>query len=259
MIGHQVGSGKIIHGDDGAALKVKTSALAIEVRKLNAKISGLLANDSPPDLVLNRHCAECEFQARCRQKAVEKDDLSLLARMTAKERKAFNHRGIFTVTQLSYTFRPRRRPKKLASRRERYYHSLKALAIRERKIHIVGSPALKIDGTAVYLDVEGIPDRVFYYLIGALVQTVEGAMQHSLWADTVHEEKRIWGEFLGVLSRIENPVLVHFGSFEKTFLERMCERHGAPPEGSTPAKAISSTINLLSFFFAQLYFPTHFK
>jgi len=49
-LGREVDSGRIIHGDDGAALKVKTSALAIKVRKLNAKISGLLANDSPPDL-----------------------------------------------------------------------------------------------------------------------------------------------------------------------------------------------------------------
>jgi hypothetical protein len=37
---------------------------------------------------------------------------------------------------------------------------LKALAIREKKIHIVGSPEMKIEGTPVYMDVEGLPDRV---------------------------------------------------------------------------------------------------
>jgi len=36
---------------------------------------------------------------------------------------------------------------------------IKALAIRARKIHIVGSPELKIEGTPVYLDVEGLPDN----------------------------------------------------------------------------------------------------
>jgi hypothetical protein len=61
--------------------------------------------------------------------------------------------GIFT-TQLSYTFRPRRRPKRLRDKREKYHHSLKALAIREKKIPIVSSPELKIEGTPVYLDVE---------------------------------------------------------------------------------------------------------
>ena len=98
---------------------------------------------------------------------MEKDDFSLLAGMSAKERQKLRSKGIFTVTQLSYTFRPRRRPKRLRDKREKYHHSLKALAIREKKIHIVGSPELKIEGTPVYLDVEGLPDRDFYYLIGA--------------------------------------------------------------------------------------------
>ena len=64
-------------------------------------------NPSPPDLVLIPHCAECELQTRCRQKAEEKDDLSLLSGMTEKERRNLHDKGILTVTQLSYTFRPR--------------------------------------------------------------------------------------------------------------------------------------------------------
>ena len=134
-LGREISLGKIIHGDDHATLKVKTSALTSEVRKVTGKIASLLSSHSPPDLILNRHCAECEFRARCRQKAIEKDDLSLLSSMTEKERKKFNSKGIFGVTQLSYTFRPRRRPKRLAGKREKYHHSLKALAIRERKAH----------------------------------------------------------------------------------------------------------------------------
>jgi predicted RecB family nuclease len=139
VLGREVSLGKIIHGDHHATLKVKTSALAGEVRKRVEKMAALLSNPAPPDLVLNRHCAECEFQARCRKIAVEKDDLSLLARMNEKERKKLRSKGISTVTQLSYTFRPRRRPKRMRDKREKYHHSLKALAIREKKIHIVGS------------------------------------------------------------------------------------------------------------------------
>jgi len=257
MLGRKVGPGKIIHGDNQATLKVKFSALAGEVRKLTRKIATMLSSPSPPDLVLNRHCVECEFQARCRQKAIEKDDLSLLSRMTEKERKKFNSKGIFTVTQLSYTFRPRRRPKRLAAKREKYHHSLKALAIRERKIHIVGSPELKIEGTPVFLDVEGLPDRDFYYLIGIRVTTAQGIVQHSLWADCLDEEKRIWTELLGVLSGIENPVLIHYGRFETTFLKQMCQRYGEPPEGSVAFKAIATAVNVLSVIYAQVYFPAY--
>jgi predicted RecB family nuclease len=69
---------------------------------------------------------------------VEKDDLNLLSSMSAKERQKLRSKGIFTVTQLSYTFRPRRRPRRQRDKREKYHHALKALAIREQKIHIVG-------------------------------------------------------------------------------------------------------------------------
>src|SRR6184192_115005 len=171
-----VSLGKIMYGENYATLKVKTSALATDVRKLTDKIGTLLASPSPPDLVLNRHCAEREFQNRCRQKAIEKDDLSLLSGMTEKERTNFNSKGIFTVTQLSHTFRPRRRPQGVRDKRERYHHSLKALAIREKKIHIVGSPEIKIEGTPVYIDVEGLPDRDFYYLIGVRVKAGDSAL-----------------------------------------------------------------------------------
>jgi predicted RecB family nuclease len=257
VFGREVSLGKIIHGDDHATLKVKTSALVGEVRKRIVKVAELLSSPAPPDLVLNRHCAECEFQARCRKIAVEKDDLSLLAGMSAKERQKLRSKGIFTVTQLSYTFRPRRRPNGLRDKRENYHHSLKALAIREKKIHIVGSPELKIEGTPVYLDVEGLPDRDFYYLIGVRIGNGEAAIQHGLWADTAADERKIWREFLGILETIEKPVLIHYGSYETTFLKRMCNRHGDGAVRSSALGAIQKPVNLLSIIFAQIYFPAY--
>jgi predicted RecB family nuclease len=218
MLGKNVSLGKIIYGDHHAVLKVKIPALTGEVLGHIGKITALLSSLSPPDLILNQHCAECEFQTRCRQKATEKDDLNLLSGMTEKERRKFHDKGIFTVTQLSHTFRPRRRPKRLRGRRERYQHSLRALALREKKIHIVGSPEFEITGTPVYLDVEGVPDRDFYYLIGVRVGNSESATYHSFWADSVEDEKRIWAEFLRFIADVPNPALIHYGSYETTFL-----------------------------------------
>ena len=102
VLRREVGLGKIVYGENYATLKVKTSALASEVRKLTDKIGALLASPSPPELVLNRHCAECEFQNRCQPKAIEKDHLSLLSGMTDKERTNFNSKGIFTITPLPH-------------------------------------------------------------------------------------------------------------------------------------------------------------
>lgn len=254
-INRKITAGKIIHGDDHGTLKVKATALANEVRKQLGKIAALLASPRPPDLVLNRHCAECEYQVRCRQQALDKDDLSLLANMSEKERNKLHGKGIFTVTQLSYTFRPRRRSKRLREKREKYHNSLKALAIRENKIHIVGSPELKIEGTPVYLDVEGLPDRDFYYLIGLRIGNGESAVQHSLWADTAGDECNIWRDFLSILETVENPVLIHYGSYETVFLKRMSERYGSPPGGQIVAQVLQSSVNLVSHIFAQIYFP----
>src|SRR5262249_56076412 len=115
-------------------------------------------SEVPPPLVLNKHCPECIFRARCRQAAVEKDDPSLLANMTAKERQKLNDKGIFTVTQLSYTFRPRRRRRFKDSQTFKHEPALKALAIRKDLIHVIGTPTFNIPGGTVFLDLEDVPD-----------------------------------------------------------------------------------------------------
>jgi predicted RecB family nuclease len=140
VLGRKISFGKIIHGDNHASLKVKTDSFKRATEKAIDKVAHLLSAESPPELILNRHCVECEFQQHCRQKAIEKDELSLLARLTDKERRKFRDKGIFTITQLSCTFRPRRRPKRMKEKHEKYHHALKALAIRENKIHVVGNP-----------------------------------------------------------------------------------------------------------------------
>ena len=256
MLGREAGLGKIIHGDDHATIKVKTSASAGEVRERLGEITALLASPTPPDLILNRHCVECEFQASCRKLAVEKDDLSLLAGMSAKERQKLRSKGIFTVNQLSYTFRPHRRPKLMREKKEKYHHALKALAIREKKIHIAGSPEVKIEGTPVYLDVEGLPDRDFYYLIGVRIGNGDSAVQHSLWADTVEDEGKIWRKFLAILETVEKPVLIHYGSYETEFLATLNKRYGSKVQDQPDRAAKLSTLNLVSQLFGEIYFPT---
>ena len=118
-------------------------------------------------------------------------------------------------------------------------------------------PVLRVDGTAVYFDVEGLPDRDLYYLIGVSFGGAQGNTHHSLWADGAADEERIWRSFLNILAGVDRPVLIHYGSFETTFLRKMCERYGAPPKESAAAAAISTSVNVLSLIFAQVYFPTY--
>ena len=256
-LGTKTGMAKIVHGEKQATLSVNASALSRAVHRKVSQVASLLSAASSPDTVVNRHCPECGFHERCRKDVVGKDDLSLLSNLTGKERARYRNKGIFTVSQLAYTFRPRRRSKRLAARPERYHHALKALAIRERKIHVVGKPELPMDGTPVFLDVEGLPDRDFYYLVGVRVEVSGGAVHRSLWADSPADEKQIWEEFLDILSEADRPMLLHYGSFEKTFLKKMCERHGGPPEPSATATAIASSTNVLAVIYARIYFPAY--
>jgi hypothetical protein len=143
LLGREVGLGKIVHGDNRATLKVNTSALISEVRRVTEKIGALLSSNSPPELILNRHCPECEFQNQCNQKAVQKDELSLLSGITETERQSHRSKGIFTVTQLSYTFRPRRAPKRAKNPATPHHFALQALAIRENTDFFTGYDSLK--------------------------------------------------------------------------------------------------------------------
>jgi hypothetical protein len=113
-------------------------------------------------------------------------------------------------------------------------------------------------GPPVYLDVEGIPDRNFYYLIGLRIKNGDAFVQYSFWADGVSEERTIWISLLQTLGTIENPQIIHYGSYETVFLKRMEERYSDTLEN--PAflnQVVGQSVNLLSVVYAYIYFPTY--
>jgi predicted RecB family nuclease len=255
-LGRKVDLGKIIHGDDRVALKVKTDPLDSDLRKITAKIATLLSGQAPPDLVLNRHCAECEFQKQCRQKAVDEDDLSLLAGISEDERNRHHSKGIFTVKQLSYTFRPRRTPKRAKKSAKPRYHALQALAIRENTIYIHGSIMLPDSKAQVYLDIEGIPDNDSYYLVGALIVSEGQETFQWFWADQKSEEPEGFCRFAEAVCQLDDFRVLHFGDYEIVALRRMKARL---PENLHPRidAILERATNVLSVIHPHLYFPTY--
>jgi len=212
------------------------------------------AKSTTPLLALNKHCAQCEFQVRCRQIAIQKDDLSLLPTLSEKERKKQNARGIFSVLQLSYTFRsPRRSSPALL----RHHPALKALAIRKNQIHILGTPTVSPSGTPVYIDVEGDPDRDFYYLVGLRIGSGGSPAHYSYWANSQADERAMWADCLHRLGMIASPRLMHYGAYETQFLKRMRARYPDTENASLLDGLISSALNLLSVIYAHVYFPTY--
>jgi len=204
-----------------------------------------------PAPILNKHCAECQFARRCGRIAKGTDDLSLLSKMTKKERQRFHERGIFTVTQLSYIFRHRRRAGK------KHDHALNALAIRKNQVHIIGKVNWTVSSTPVYIDVEGDPDRRFYCCVGIEFKAAGARIQRSFWADDPSDEERMWTGCLAALSTVENATLVHYGSFETTFLREMKKRYPAAGSTAMVGRLMETSINLLAILYAQVYFPTY--
>jgi len=83
---------------------------------------------------LNKHCAICQYQVFCLKIMQEKDSLSLLRGLSPKQISKLNNKGIFTIHQFSYTFKPKKKKNNIQPVRLEY--ALKALALREKK-HIL--------------------------------------------------------------------------------------------------------------------------
>jgi predicted RecB family nuclease len=249
--GQPVDQGRVIHGESFAVSRVAIAKLIPTVKKVLRELADL---EGSPPLRLNSHCSICEFKRECHAAAVEKDDLSLLRGLKPKELIKLNSKGIFTVTQYSYTFRPRRRRKKGAKVPVKHDHALQALAIRTNTIYVASKPSLPSTATRLYLDVESIPDRDFYYLIGVTVCN-ETQTHHSFWADELTDEATIWNSFLTLAGTLPTFTLCFYGSYESRWLKMMHRRHGGD---KTLIQALQShSCNVLSAIYGHIYFPTH--
>ena len=177
-------AGRII-GLDG---KSHTITLGESSASLTSLLASLLQwttvpSPKPPPVILNRHCSTCQFQRKCRAQAIQEDHLSLLGGITPKEIRTFNNKGIFTINQLSYTFRPRRIRKRPGHYTRPHSFALQALALQNRKIYVHEAPILPQSTVEIYFDIEAIPDRNFYYLIGLVVKEESKMDHHFFWAD----------------------------------------------------------------------------
>jgi hypothetical protein len=208
----------------------------------------------PPSLILNKHCPICQFHNLCREKAVQEDNLSLLDGIsTQKTINRYERKGIFTVKQLSYTFRLRRRRKRTKSPPSVVHKpELQALAIREQKIYLQELPELPRQPVEFFLDIEGVPDQQFYYLIGLLVNENDTATYHPFWADSPNNEAQIWQQFLAKTNQYPDIPIYHYGSFEHRTLERLGRRYDTDVED-----LINRLVNINKYIYGKVYFPVY--
>ena len=246
--------GVVWHGRECKITKVRFAPDVRRTERLLREVKETTGTSSPPRLILNNHCSICEFRQRCHDQAVQEDNLSLLRGLGEKEIRKLGRKGIFTITQLSCTFRLRKRGKRVKRQQRPRYFALQAAAIRDNKIYVLKPPALPTSPVRIYLDIEGDSERSFAYLLGMIVDKGGTFTQFSFWADNEHEEQLVFRRLLEIVCCHEDYALIHYGSYETSFLNRMKKAFGRKP---VVTKLLSRTVNLLSVIHTHIYFPLY--
>lgn len=251
--GRTPASGVVWHGKECKATKVRLSTDLRKAEQILWDLQQMRASE-PPRLLLNDHCQVCEFRRRCHEQAAREDNLSLLRGMGEKEVKGCARKGILTLTQLAHTFRPRRKGKRAVRKTHHRYHALQALAIRDKRLYVFGTPDLPHSPMKVYLDIEGVPEEGFVYLIGIVVVEGDTEKRFSFWADSKEQERHIFEQFLAEVNRYEDFRVYCYCGYERAFFKRM--RKTATRKRQVD-RVLDRLVNVLSVVYAHLYFPSH--
>ncbi|MCA1693416.1 MAG: TM0106 family RecB-like putative nuclease, partial [Actinobacteria bacterium] len=252
--GQMPSSGIIWHGKECRTTRVRLNADLRSTERLLREVKEMIVAESPSALILNDHCQVCEFRQRCHDQAVKEDNISLLRGMGEKEIKRYARKGIFTVTQLAHTFRPRRRGRRAPPKENHRYPALQALAVRDKRVYVFGTLQLPDAPVHVYLDIEGNPEEGFDYLVGMVVVEGDKEQRFSFWADGRDQEDRIFDQFLETVAPYPDFVVFAYGGYEREFLKKMQKRaiRKAPVD-----RVLKALVNPLSLIYSHIYFPTY--
>jgi len=246
--------GLIVHGKNLATCRVSFRGGLGDAKRIVAEIKLLRGAGQPPRLTLNDHCQVCEFCQRCRSEAIAADDISLLSGMGQKAIKKSRKKGIDTLVQLSRTFRPRRKSKREVKNRRPHSFGLQAQAVHDGRTYIHGTPSLRSGTGAIFLDIEGDPERDFVYLIGMIVVEQGDEKRFSFWADTKEQENQIFERFVATAEEYQDHMIYHYGSYEATFLKRMRREATAKKRID---RLLDRSVNVLASIYGTIYFPAY--
>jgi predicted RecB family nuclease len=232
------------------AQKILLTGSYTSVKTILRTLRGWIASPppEPPPVIFNKHCPYCQFRKECTELAIKDDELTLLDRMTPPLIKKYHKKGIFTVKQLSFLFRPRRRRKRPP--RATFSPELQALAIRTNKIYFTQLQSFDRSSVELFLDFEGIPDERFNYLAGLLIADGDCVTHHSFWADNKAGEQTVWRGLVKALNRYPSAPIYHYGSYDARAIKSLIQRYG----GASQAM-MNRLVNVNAWIYGKLYFP----
>ena len=210
-----------------------------------------------PPTHLNKHCQQCQFQKSCKIIAERENNLSLIG-LNSKQIRKYETKGIFTVKQIAYLYKPRKR-KKRSKNPPPIIHKpeLRALAIRDQKIYIEEVPEIVREPIELYLDVEGLPDLDFYYQIGIVTLQNGESNYHVFWANTISDEESMWRKCYEFLRKHppDTPIY-HYGHYDARALHRLINRYSNNTNDSSEYSDLR-LINVSKLIYGKVYYPTY--
>jgi predicted RecB family nuclease len=228
------------------------------------KIEAIIENinkfkTQPPFFSKNKHCRFCGYNEYCMKKAIEDDHLSLISSLDQKEIEELNSKGIFSVKQLSYTFKPRRKRKDVKNQKLNHFPDLKALCLRKRTVLIYDRDFnLRDTFPRIYLDVEGYVKTQKYYSISIVIDN-NGVNSHkSFWIDNFNNEMNILYDFIRYIEPYisGNYSLYCYGKYDKEFLEQLYSKIKWKRKKELIKTLIENYCDLFQIFHYQIYVPT---
>jgi predicted RecB family nuclease len=211
----------------------------------------ILSKPEMPPVVFNKHCPLCQYEESCRIEAEKNDSISLLRNINSKSIKKYEAKRIFTIKQLSYLYKPRRRSRHWGDRKPRHEYELQALALRTRNIYTTNTIEPPSANVEIFIDVESVPDQGFHYLIGVFVCTNESNEYFPLWANNLSQEKYIWERFPEITNQYPSASVFHYGNYEKKVIKELAVRYNTVSDD-----IFNRLFNLNSCIFGRIYFPT---
>lgn len=243
----------VYHNGSNSPVKIESKSL-----KKDAEI-GLtelpLVIENPPPIHLSKACHLCEYRDYCENLAREQGNLTLLKGLSLNEIEKLNKKGIFTVYQFSFTFRPRKKRKRNTVFIKKHHHALQALAIRTNKTYIYSAISVPSSKNKIFIDIEYLPEDKFPYLIGMVIIKGEKEISYSIWINDENEYRAKVEYFLEIVSSIKDFQIYYYGQIERKLFETI-QKFDTTGKGVVN-RMLEKSVNVLSLIYGNLYFPTY--
>jgi hypothetical protein len=100
------------------------------------------------------------------------------------------------------------------------------------------------------MDMEGVPDRGLYYLIGLLVCQGDTTEHHAFWAGADQDERYMWQQFVEKVTQYPDAPIYHYGSYEPRAIATLAKRYATDAESVT-----KRLVNVNRHIYGKVYFP----